>query len=168
MTFVGVLAILLNWGILELFGQKSSYRAEHSLVGIFLLMGFFYLLKDFGLPKIQWVSFFLLSLVPCYLGSVFSDLDIKLLGIGSHRNPIFHSGLIFYLGLIVIRRYQSLVLRMIAAGFGIGLSSHLLWDMFDHADIRWLPGGRLDRLWLLLNGILCLALARTLVTSRLK
>jgi len=33
-------ALVLNWGILGFFGQKSADRAEHSLVGILLLSGY--------------------------------------------------------------------------------------------------------------------------------
>jgi hypothetical protein len=168
LVIVFALAAMLNWAVLKLFGQKSEYRAEHSLVGILLLMGFFYLLRDFELSKAKIGSLFLISLLPCYVGSVFSDLDIILLGIGGHRNPLFHSGLIFYIALFLVRRYQSLVLRVIAGGFGVGFASHLLWDMLDHADVRWLPGGTLDRIWLLINGLLCLALSRMIITSRLK
>ena len=34
------IAVLLNWAILTLFGQKSAERAEHSLIGIILLMAY--------------------------------------------------------------------------------------------------------------------------------
>ena len=33
------LALVLNWAILSLFGQKSPDGAEHGLVGILLLLG---------------------------------------------------------------------------------------------------------------------------------
>jgi len=34
------IALILNRGILTLFGQKSAERAEHSLIGIILLMAY--------------------------------------------------------------------------------------------------------------------------------
>jgi len=168
LTAVFILALVLNWAILKIFGQKSEYRSEHNLVGILVLMGFFFLLKDFEISKPKLGALFISSLIPCYLGTVFSDLDITLCGIGCHRNPLFHSGLLFFLMVILIRKNQSLVLRTLVAGFGIGLSAHLLWDLFDHADVRWLPGGAIDRLWLAANGLLCLILARVLITKHLK
>lgn len=162
-----VLSLILNWAILEFFGQKSDYRAEHSLVGIVLLMGFYYGLTNVSKSKRQLSLLFLLSLIPCYLGTVFPDLDIKLLGIGGHRNPLFHSGLLFFFLLFLMRRHPSILLHTLVSGFGVGIASHLLWDLFDYADVRWLPGGTLDRLWLGVNGLLCLILARVFLAARL-
>jgi hypothetical protein len=87
------IAILLNWAVLHLFGQKSAERAEHSLVGILLLMMCVSRFVGTQQTRLGAVSFFLLALIPCYLGTVFPDLDITLLGIGAHRNPLFHSSL---------------------------------------------------------------------------
>jgi hypothetical protein len=47
-------------------------------------------------------------------------------------------------------------LRPLSAGYGVGLASHLWWDVVDYGDVRWLPGGAIDRIWLGLNGLLCL------------
>ncbi len=167
-TSVFVLALVLNWAVLNFFGQKSEYRAEHSLVGILLLIGFFYLLKDYKISGFKLTLLFFLSLIPCYIGTVFSDLDIKLLGIGGHRNPLFHSGLLYFFIIFLIRRNKSILLHTLVGGFGVGLASHLLWDVFDHADVRWLPGAVIDRLWLGVNGILCLVLVSVFLTSLLK
>jgi hypothetical protein len=42
-------------------------------------------------------------------------------------------------------------------GFALGLGSHLLLDILQYGDVRWIPGGTLDRLWLALHaGILLL------------
>lgn len=166
-VFLGI-AVALNLIILELFDQKSLYRAEHSLVGIIMLMGFFVTFLDINTSRLKTISLFLLSLVPCYFGTVFSDLDIKLFGIGGHRNPLFHSGIFFFILLFVLRRYKSIPLTAIIAAFGIGLGSHLIWDLFDHADVRWIPGGTLDRFWIGTNGLLCFVLAKTFLSSRLK
>jgi hypothetical protein len=161
-------AFIINLIVLKLVGQKSFYRAEHSLVGIILLLGFFYSLADSQTSRLNTGTLFLFALLPCYLGTVVPDLDIRLLGIGWHRNPLFHSGLPFFAILFLVRRRRSVLLAAVAAGFGVGLASHLLWDLYDHADVRWIPGGTLDRLWVGLNGLLCLVLARTFLGSRLQ
>jgi hypothetical protein len=149
------IAILLNWAILKLFGQKSAERAEHSLVGIILLMAYVARFVNRQETRLGAVSFFLLALIPCYLGTVFPDLDITLLGIGAHRNPLFHSSLSFFVLLWLVHR-QSVMLQVLVLGYGIGLASHLLWDTVYYGNVRWLPGGMLDRLWLGANGIACL------------
>jgi hypothetical protein len=45
------------------------------------------------------------------------------------------------------------------AGFGIGVASHLLWDLFDRANIRRISSRGWSRLWLGGNGLLCMLLA---------
>ena len=158
-------ASIINLFLLKLFGQKSSYRAEHSLVGIIMLMGFFCIFANEKISGLKLILLFLISLAPCYLGTVFPDLDIRLMGIGSHRNPLFHSGILFFILFYSARRSHSFFLAAIISGFGIGLGSHLIWDLFDHADVRWIPGGGLDRLWLGINGLLCFILSKTVFDS---
>ena len=143
-------AILLNWAVLALFGQHSADRAEHSLVGILLLMGYVALRA-----KSRAVGIFFTALIPCYLGTVFPDWDIRLLGIGGHRNPLFHSSLSFFVLALLLGRRAG-VLATLVAGYGVGLASHLWWDVVYYGDVRWLPGGALDRLWLGVHGLLCL------------
>jgi Domain of unknown function (DUF5942) len=150
------LAILLNRAILRLFDQKSAERAEHSLVGIIFLMAYVSRFVGTQETRLGAVTFFLLALIPCYLGTVFPDLDITLLGIGAHRNPLFHSSLSFFVLLWLVNR-QSVILQVLVLGYGIGLASHLLWDVVYYGNVRWLPGGLLDRLWLGANGLACLA-----------
>jgi hypothetical protein len=149
------LAILLNRAILSLFDQKSAERAEHSLVGIIFLMAYVSRFVGTQETRLGAVTFFLLALIPCYLGTVFPDLDITLLGIGAHRNPLFHSSLSFFVLLWLVHR-QSVILQVLVLGYGIGLASHLLWDVVYYGDVRWLPGGLLGRLWLGANGLACL------------
>ncbi|MCZ6872284.1 MAG: DUF5942 domain-containing protein [bacterium] len=150
-----VVAFILNWGILKLFGEKSPYRAEHGLVGIALLMGFVFIHPAKEGNSAKAVGFFAFALIPSYLGTVFPDLDIRLCGIGCHRNPLFHSGLSFLI-LLCLVRHQGVFLQTLAIGYGLGLASHLWWDVVDYGDVRWLPGGTLDRLWLTVNGLLVL------------
>ncbi len=161
------IAITINFFVLNFFDQKSSYRAAHSLVGILTLMGFVFTFSNSISSKIRLVFMFFISLIPCYFGTVFPDLDITLIGIGGHRNPIFHSGLLFFLILFVAKRFKSVFLTLIIAGFGVGLGSHLIWDLFDQADVRWISGGFLDSFWLGFNGLFCLIFARISLLSRL-
>ncbi len=165
---VGILALLLNWVVLEIFGQESMYRAVHSLVGILFLIGFYFFLTFTKISKIKIFYFFLLSLIPCYLGTVWSDLDITIFGIGSHRNPLFHSGILYFILYLVVRRFKSTTAHTILSGFGVGLSSHLLWDLLDNADVRWIPTALMDQVWLSINGFACLIMARIQQVSSLK
>ncbi len=148
-------ALVLNWGVLGFFGQKSADRAEHSLVGILLLLGYMAAGAGNRADIGQAVGIFFAALVPCYLGTVFPDLDIRLLGIGGHRNPLFHSSVSFFVLVLLIRR-QARFLHILVAGYGVGLASHLWWDIIYYGDVRWLPGGTIDRLWLGIHGLLCL------------
>jgi hypothetical protein len=147
-------AVILNWAILALFGQRSADRAQHSLLGILLLMACVYLMHHKE-ARVGAIAFFTIALIPCYLGTVFPDLDITLLGIGSHRNPLFHSSLSFLVLLALVKR-KHMLLRTLVLGYGVGLASHLLWDIYDYGNVHWLPGGFIDRLWLGVNGLACL------------
>jgi hypothetical protein len=154
-------AVSLNMLVLKLFKQKSVYRSEHSLVGIVCLMLVFstLLLAEEGPEEASLVGTFLLSLIPCYLGTVFPDLDIKYLGIGAHRNAFFHSGTLFFILFFLAKKLDFFIPTIFTAGFGIGVGSHLLWDLFDRANIRGISSRELSRLWLGVNGLLCLFLA---------
>jgi hypothetical protein len=110
---------------------------------------------DAHATRLAAVAFIALALIPCYLGTVFPDLDITLLGIGAHRNPLFHSALSFFVLWWLVRR-QGLILQVVVLGYGVGLASHLWWDALLYGDVRWLPGGAIDRLWLASNGLACL------------
>jgi hypothetical protein len=150
-----IVAIGVNRGILELFGQKSAERATHSLIGIIILMAYVARFVRAEVTRLGAVAFFALALIPCYLGTVFPDLDIAVLGIGAHRNPLFHSSLSFLViwGLVY---HRHVMLQTLALGYGIGLASHLWWDVIDYGNVQWLPGGTVDRLWLGVNGLICL------------
>ena len=178
------LGFLANWGILTLFGQESSDRAVHGLVGVWLLLGYVVVRtrawrwlptprkrQDDATPKRmrdrfehgtrvdrssanRVVAFVAVALIPCYLGTVFPDLDL-LWGIGNHRNPLFHSSLSFLVLVLLLRGRRGFLAAMVA-GYGVGLGSHLWWDVVDYGNVLWLPGSALDRLWLGAHGILCL------------
>ena len=147
------IAVIVNQIVLKLFGQKSADRAEHSLVGIVFLMVYGYIFQDKEKFHDGLVIFFLIALIPCYLGTVFPDLDIKFLGIGGHRNPLFHSCLSYFI-LFFIVSGKSSFFRILTIGYGVGLASHFWWDIIYYGDVRWIPGETLDRAWLFINGLL--------------
>ena len=136
-------------------GEKSSYRAEHSFIGIVLLMGCAVFQARKGRDELAPLFFFGLALLPCYAGTAFPDLDIRLLGIGGHRNPLFHSCLSYVALWAIVGRWHWLP-HVLVIGYGIGVGSHLLWDTWDYGDVRWIKGGTADRIWLALNGLACL------------
>jgi hypothetical protein len=152
-----LVAVLLNFFVLKLFKQKSVYRAEHSLFGIICLMLLFstLLVGDYFKGTL-FVGSFLLALIPCYLGTVFPDLDIRYLGIGAHRNVFFHSGILFFFLFFLGTQIDIFIISIGIAGFGIGIGSHLLWDLVDRANIRGISSRKLSQLWLGVNGLACL------------
>ena len=160
-----VFAFIVNWGVLQLFGQHSADRAEHSLVGIILLMAYIGLFTESPEGRGWALGDFFLALIPCYIGTVLPDWDIRFLGIGGHRNPLFHSSLSFVILWLGIGRKPGFC-SLVALGYGVGLASHLWWDVIDYGDVRWLPGGTIDRLWLGVHGLLCLVLPSRLYHSR--
>jgi len=114
-----ILPLTLNSVILSLFGQESPDRAEHGLVGILLLLGVV------GTSTHNWdkpgeaVGIVALALVPCYLSTIFPDWDLRLLGIGAHRNPLFHSSLSF-LALRLLVGSQMRLPHVLITGYGSG------------------------------------------------
>ena len=104
-------------------------------------------------------------LIPAtYLGTVLPDWDIKLLGIGAHRNPIFHSAIPYFLAALLWRLaggnrviQSPLTIRLMAGaqvGFVLGLCSHLVLDIFQYGDVRWLSGDTFGKLWLAIHSVL--------------
>jgi hypothetical protein len=104
----------------------------------------------------------------------FPDLDIKLLGIGAHRNFLFHSAILPALGYFLIRKsdLRNIVVFSVCAfcsGMSFALGIHLLSDTFQKTAVKFPFIGSLvdgtsidDRLWLGFNSLLCL-----LVTYRI-
>ncbi len=95
----------------------------------------------------------------------FPDLDIAVLGIGLHRNFLFHSTLISFLAYKIFLSKRETILSFIKNGIIFGLSItiglHLLFDVFQNKSVHFIIVSTLikgtsidDRLWLLINSIL--------------
>ena len=150
----------------------SSARFWHFVGGLILLAVYLYF-KEQGRSRTagQLAVFIVGALPTLYLGSALPDWDITLFSIGAHRNPLFHSALPYFFA-----GYSSHQLRLLTLmhtlgaaalvtpgqiGFALGLASHLLLDIVQYGDVRWIPGGTLDRLWLIANAGLLLLMAWT-------
>jgi hypothetical protein len=144
----------------------SSARFWHFVVGLLCLGGYLYARwQRHGSDSL--ILFVVTAIPALYIGSALPDWDITLFSIGAHRNPLFHSALPYFfagyvsrqLGLIsCLHRIGAVALiAPMQIGFALGLGSHLLLDILQYGDVRWIPGGTLDRLWLALHaGILLL------------
>lgn len=136
----------------------SGARFEHFLWGIVLGVVYLWLKKRRG-DRLLLHPVLLAAAVPVlYLGTALPDWDITVLGIGRHRNPLFHSAIPYFclawlwrkLGLPEVM-YTIGGPRLDIAlhvGFALGLASHLGLDVWQYGNVRWIPGGTLDRLWL--------------------
>lgn len=142
----------------------SSARLEHFLWGIVLAVVYLWLKKRRGdrllLHPVLWVA----TVPVLYLGTALPDWDIALFGIGGHRNPLFHSAIPYFcLAWVWHKLRLSEVVhtiggphldRALHVGLALGLASHLLLDVWQYGNVRWIPGGTLDRLWLSGHGLL--------------
>ena len=79
------LALVLNWAVLGLFGQKSPDRAQHGLVGVLLLLGVVMTSAHNWAKPGEAVGVVALALVPCYLGTAFPDWGYP--AAGDRRSP---------------------------------------------------------------------------------
>jgi hypothetical protein len=143
----------------------ASARLWHFVAGLVLLAGYLSLKKPRGAGAFRrWLPFVVGTVPALYVGSALPDWDITLFSIGAHRNPLFHSALPYvFLGYLSAKLRLLSVVHALGAsalvvpvkvGFALGLSSHLLLDILQYGDVRWLPGGTLDRLWLAGHAVL--------------
>ena len=82
------------------------------------------------------------------------DNPAEAFGIGGHRNPLFHSSIPYF---CLAWLWRKLGLADVAGtrldiafhvGLTLGLASHMVLDIWDYGDVRWIPGDTLGRLWL--------------------
>jgi hypothetical protein len=138
--------------------------------GLIFLAGYLYARRPCRGQQAGRLALFVAAAVPAlYIGSALPDWDITLFSIGAHRNPLFHSALpYFFIGYLSRKLRLLSMLHTLGAsalvmpgqiGFALGLASHLFLDILQYGDVRWLPGGMLDRLWLAIHTGLLLLLA---------
>ena len=132
----------------------SRARLEHFMFGIVLWVAYLWLDQRRGN---RWLlhPVVLVATVPVlYFGTALSDWDITVFGIGGHRNPLFHSSIPYFFlawlwrksGLAdVLGTHLSIAFHM---GLSLGLASHMVLDVWQYGDVRWIPGNTLGRLWL--------------------
>jgi hypothetical protein len=136
----------------------SSARFEHFIFGIALWVAYLCLTQRRGDRPLLQPVVLAVTLPVLYLGTALPDLDIIVLGIGGHRNPLFHSSLPYFclawlwrkLGLadVVYTIGGPRLGSALQVGLTLGLASHLLLDVWQYGNVHWIPGGTLDRLWL--------------------
>ncbi len=132
----------------------SSARFWHFAFAIVFLVAYLHVNtpRGKGLATSQ-LLLFMLALPVLYLGSAVSDWDIWLFGIGGHRHPIFHSAAPYVLLVYLCRtvevtdRFRTLII-IAQVSFALGLASHLVLDVIQYGNVKWIPGGTLDRMWL--------------------
>jgi hypothetical protein len=148
----------------------SSARFWHFMAGLIFLAVYLYARQPRRGQQAGQLAWFVAVAVPAlYIGSALPDWDITLFSIGAHRNPLFHSALPYFFAGYLSRKLRLLsMLHTLGAsalimpaqiGFALGLASHLCLDIVQYGDVRWLPGGTLDRLWLVIHAGLLLLLA---------
>jgi hypothetical protein len=117
------------------------------------------------------LSFLISALCAFVLFWGFPDLDIAILGIGRHRNFLFHSVVIpMILSITLSSKKESLssfIKNGIVLGSSISIGIHLIIDVFqpknvDFIFVRTLIRNTLldDRIWLGLNGIIGLLIGK--------
>jgi hypothetical protein len=136
-----------------------SARFEHFWFGVAFLLAYLWIKRPYREGVLLLHPLALAVALPVlYLGSALPDWDIKLWGIGAHRNPLFHSAAAYFcltylwrrLGLERAVHNTGGVRLQVAAqvGFALGLCSHLVLDILQYGDVRWLSGSTMDKAWL--------------------
>ena len=95
------------------------------------------------------------------LGAWVPDWDLYVGGIGFHRSPLFHSvgPVVVAAGLLAVCGLGGWIRGPALRGLAVGVASHLLWDIVQYGDVRWIRGGNADRLFLLGNAAVLVAWA---------
>lgn len=129
----------------------SPERIIHLIAGLIFVAVYLSAKKD----RVNPVQILVLCAAAA-LGSWVSDWDLYIGGIGFHRSPLTHSVAPAFLILLVAHRIQAF---RILLGFSLGIASHLLLDTVIYGDVRMIPGGNNDRIFLVVNSFAAIALA---------
>ena len=145
----------------SVWGAKSPARLEHLAFAVVWLVAFEAWRAQAS--TLSTLLYFSVAGLACAVGAELPDWDISLLGIGGHRNPLFHSALpILPLAWLArVTRLWAFPRTCAAAlsGFAVGLASHLALDTLFYGDVRWLSGGSADRLWLVVSCVAAMVYA---------
>ena len=147
------------------------------LFGLFLLTGLFYIFQNkynikaapssplffigniIGSSGLFFLPFFGIA-VPFYkqiICSGFPQWEIAFLGAGYHMTPLFYSALFPLILFLLLGRAP--LLNKLIIGFNAGVAGHLLYAALSNdASMLWIPPV-LDKVWLLANCVICLAMA---------
>lgn len=143
----------------------SKARFEHWLAGLLCVLLYVLLTRRRGEPLPLHPLACLVALPVLYLGTAIPDWDIWLLGIGRHRNPVFHSAGPYLLWRLVgcaevpARLGWPRLAVALDVNFALGLASHMILDVIQYGDVRWLTGNTLGKLWLSAHAVLLLGIA---------
>lgn len=147
----------------------SPARLEHFVFGLVLWGLYLWLRQQRRRPEPLQPLALLITVPVVYLATTLPDWDLWLLGIGRHRNPLFHSAIPYFLLAWLWRKSGAeSVAQMLGGvglatalyvGFSVGLASHLLLDVWQYGDVRWIRGRTLDKLWLASHAVLLLGVA---------
>ncbi len=132
----------------------SGARLEHFIFGIVLWVAYLWLKQRRGDRWLRHPMVLVATVPVLYLGTALPDWDIMVFGIVGQRNPLFHSSIPYF---CLVWLWWKLGLADIAGtrldvafhvGLTLGLASHLVLDVWQYGDVRWIPGRTLDQLWL--------------------
>ncbi len=124
------------------------------------------------------IGFIITSIFSFLLFWGFPDLDISLLGIGWHRNFLFHSIIIpFILYKTFFSKketFTSYLMNGVIFGSALSIGIHLIIDVFQPKSVHFIIVSTLirrtlidDNIWLGLNGVSGLVIAKESLIKRI-
>ena len=161
----GLGPLLLALALLALLGvrlRRSGAMEQGVITSPFLLGAL--LMAASGLFLLPWLigsPHQLLGL----LSEPIASWGLVLLGPGWHLCPLLASALLPLAAAVLLAGIPRGA--RICAGLALGFGGLLLWStLFGQADVIWIPGRALDRVWLAANGLFCVPLATVLLKRR--
>ena len=145
--------VMVSFLLYSLRGVQGSYLALASpafIAGILFGSCGLFFLPSMGLQHIPFKEILL---------SGFPQWDTALLGAAFHGFPLFYSAFFPLVSCFLL--FPNRFLNKFSVGFSTGVAAHLLFFLILRpAEIQFIPGFLfLDRIWLLLNIIICMYLA---------